>query len=478
MLSTDIASKDFIRMLEDLIKEKNALVRKLKQDKTPTIVLSYCKSKSNIEDLCNHMVINDMLTCILKIGKGKNLRTSVESLALAHMATNELTNEFINALRGNGINILSLRRIDKIKAISPKEFGFFKILKSVQYSGVSQYASFLIRCAQVFCRVDGIIDKEESTALIRLNNEINGNSKDRKSSNSSSKINLGDKEVNIDSTSLSKESQESESLGNVLDELNSLIGLATVKEEVQSLINFIKIQEKRRKQGIKSNDLGLHCVFTGAPGTGKTTVARLLSRVYKQLGLLSVGNLVETDRAGLVASYVGQSESKTTKKIEQAMGGTLFIDEAYSLSNQGKSDYGDEVIAVLLKQMEDQRGDLSIIVAGYSNEMNEFIESNPGLRSRFNRFIHFPDYSSEELFMIYDSMVSSAQYKLNEAAVVRAKSIIESITRNKGKDFGNAREMRNLFEETIENHSTRISNMPYVDREALIEIYAQDIPYE
>lgn len=258
-------------------------------------------------------------------------------------------------------------------------------------------------------------------------------------------------------------------------ELSSLIGLKSVKEEVQRLTNFIKVQQMRRQCGLMTTPISYHCVFTGNPGTGKTTVARILAGIFKGLGILSKGQLVETDRSGLVAEYVGQTAVKTNKVIDSAMDGVLFIDEAYSLAQGGQNDFGTEAISTLLKRMEDDRNRLIVILAGYGNEMKQFIDTNPGLQSRFNRYIEFSDYSVDELLEIYMKNVFKHDYSITENAKSKAKKVIEIAYAEKDKNFGNARFVRNLFEKTLENQAMRLVSDSNIDREQLILIKQSDL---
>lgn len=258
--------------------------------------------------------------------------------------------------------------------------------------------------------------------------------------------------------------------------LESLIGLNSVKDEVDKLTNFIKIQQVRANEGLKTSPISYHCVFTGNPGTGKTTVARIIAEIYKDLGILAKGHLVETDRSGLVAEYVGQTAVKTNKIIDSALDGVLFIDEAYSLVSGSGNDFGLEAISTLLKRMEDDRDRLVVILAGYGDEMKSFIDSNPGLQSRFNRYIHFNDYSAEELVDIFKLNVSKHDYTLSNEALEVLKSYIENTVANKDKNFGNARFVRNLFEKTLENQATRLASKGQITKELLQEIKAEDIP--
>ena len=260
-----------------------------------------------------------------------------------------------------------------------------------------------------------------------------------------------------------------------ISDLDNLIGLNSVKEEVKTLRNYILIQQEREKQGLKSTPVSYHCVFTGNPGTGKTTVARIVADVYRSLGVLKKGHLVETDRSGLVADYVGQTATKTNKIIDRALDGVLFIDEAYSLATGGDNDYGKEAIATLLKRMEDNRDRLVVILAGYSDEMKQFIDSNPGLQSRFNRYIHFPDYNADELFQIFEVNCQKHDYVMNDEAKAALKSLLEKAVSQKDQNFGNARFVRNLFEKTIEHQANRLSKQGFYSKDTLTEIREEDL---
>ena len=274
---------------------------------------------------------------------------------------------------------------------------------------------------------------------------------------------------------IQKKTSSAKSRTSATKELNALIGLTSVKSEINSLTNYIKVQKMREEKGMKVSPVSLHCVFTGNPGTGKTTVARIVSEIYKELGLLKKGHLVETDRSGLVAEYVGQTAVKTNKIIDSALDGILFIDEAYSLVDGGNSDYGKEAIATLLKRMEDDRDRLVVILAGYTDDMKRFIDSNPGLQSRFNRYIEFPDYSTEELFQIFESSTKKYEYSLTEEAASVLKAILNNAVEHKDKNFGNGRFVRNLFEKVIENQANRISSVSDITAESLATIEVEDI---
>jgi SpoVK/Ycf46/Vps4 family AAA+-type ATPase len=265
-------------------------------------------------------------------------------------------------------------------------------------------------------------------------------------------------------------------LEELLAELDALVGLERVKADVRQLINFLKVQKLREEQGLKSLPASRHLVFYGNPGTGKTTVARLVSQIYRTLGVLRRGHMVETDRAGLVAGYVGQTAMKVRDVTQGALGGVLFIDEAYTLTTGGANDFGQEAVETLLKMMEDHRDDLVVIVAGYTGKMQDFLDSNPGLRSRFNKHLRFDDYGVEQLVYIFKSFCTKADFKLADGAEKELTSVFGVLTASRDETFGNARAARNLFEATLSKQANRLVSLPKVDREILSTIQPTDIP--
>jgi len=254
-----------------------------------------------------------------------------------------------------------------------------------------------------------------------------------------------------------REKRAEEEIDRLTEKLNRMVGLSAVKEEIRSLINLIKVKKLREKYKLPQMNMSYHMVFTGNPGTGKTTVARLVAQIYRELGILSKGTLTETDRSGLVAGYVGQTALKVKETVERALGGVLFIDEAYALAPENASnDFGAEAIDTLVKLMEDHRDDLVIIVAGYTDEMQRFLKANTGLYSRFNKFITFADYSKEELLAILDAMAAEAGFCLTEGARERVAKMLADMDMTAQKEFGNARGIRNLFERLVSNQANRI----------------------
>ena len=251
-----------------------------------------------------------------------------------------------------------------------------------------------------------------------------------------------------------------------LEELNSLVGLENIKAEINSLINLIKIRKLREEKGFKSPDISLHMVFTGNPGTGKTTVARLLARIYKAIGILSAGQLVEVDRGGLVAEYVGHTAQKTSNAIDAARGGILFIDEAYALIKEGR-DFGSEAVETLLKAMEDRRNQFIVIAAGYPDLMRSFISSNPGLKSRFTRYMHFDDYDAESLTEIISGMCAKFSYEISDETRQYIKAKFEEVCRHKDENFANGRLARNIFENAVINQSDRLVKSEKIEDQSL-----------
>lgn len=267
-----------------------------------------------------------------------------------------------------------------------------------------------------------------------------------------------------------------EDLNAIYKELDALVGLEPVKNEVHRSTNFARMQVLRRQQGLPIVEAALHSVFFGNPGTGKTTVARLMGRIYKSLGILRRGHVVECDRGRLVAEYVGQTAVRTHAMIDSALDGILFIDEAYSLAGRGEQDYGNEAIDTLLKRMEDDRDRLIVIVAGYNEPMKQFIGSNPGLESRFTNYLNFPDYGPGELLEIFHRMAAQSGLICPPDTEKRVLAICQSLRSAQSEHFGNAREMRNLFETAVRNQSTRLVNSGKSDRDALTMLLPEDLP--
>ena len=335
--------------------------------------------------------------------------------------------------------------------LDANDFYIKRILDKADKELSKKYMVILYRFASVVAKADGRITEEEENWLGQL---LSMTESEKDKERPDSRISQGGT--------------------NPIEELESLIGLASVKKDVVSLANFIKMKKMREEKGLKAPNISYHCVFSGNPGTGKTTVARILANIFKELGILASGHLVETDRSGLVAEYVGQTAVKTNKIIDSALDGVLFVDEAYTLVG-GQNDYGKEAIATLLKRMEDDRDRLIVILAGYSKEMEDFINSNPGLRSRFNRYILFPDYSPSELFDIFQLNATKNEYAISEEANQYLKKKLDIVVQNKQKDFGNARYIRNYFELAIEHQANRLASELNLTPEKLCELTIDDV---
>lgn len=336
---------------------------------------------------------------------------------------------------------------------------------------------------------------EKGYCLGRLNSEIIGIDKlgkiyDNPSQDFDSQFfiedikNENDFDINYSKTnSFSDESQsynndhEKSTTSNNIDDLKNLIGLKSVKSEILSLHNFINVQKKRGLHGLRTSPISHHCVFTGSPGTGKTTVARIIASIYKELGLLKKGHLVETDRSGLVAEYLGQTAAKVNRVFDSALDGILFIDEAYSLVGENQDDFGKEAVSTLIKRMEDDRNRIIVILAGYKGEMEKFINTNPGLQSRFNRYIHFDDYNPSELIEIFKKYCNDEEYQLSNEAENSLHQIFIKEYKNKNKNFGNGRFVRNVFEKVINKQADRIINLDLNSKEDFKIIDNVDVLY-
>ena len=271
-----------------------------------------------------------------------------------------------------------------------------------------------------------------------------------------------------------EETPPPENLDDLLAELDSYIGLGEVKKEVRGLINMAKVYKLRREHDLPVEDVSLHMVFSGNPGTGKTMIARFMARVYRSIGILSKGTLVECDRGGLVAGYIGQTAIKTTGVLESALGGVLFIDEAYALTNKTENDFGLEAVDTVLKYMEDHRDDLVVIVAGYTELMEDFIDSNPGLRSRFNKYVDFADYTGDEMTDIFIFRCKKGCYTISDEAEKILRDYFAAVEDEAG-EFGNARGVRNVFEKILSAQADRLAAMETVTKDDLMLLTADDV---
>lgn len=271
------------------------------------------------------------------------------------------------------------------------------------------------------------------------------------------------------------EPTEKITLEEALDQLNALTGLDSVKQAVNDWVKQIQVFQKRKSMGLKVPNMSYHIVFTGNPGTGKSTVARIVGKIYCALGVVSKGHFIDADRSKLVGAHIGGTEEKTSKVIEKAMGGVLFIDEAYTLAQGGEKDFGNQAITTLLKAMEDHREDLVIIVAGYSELMRNFINANPGLASRFKTYINFDDYTPEEMNKIFISLCKSNDYTVSDELKQFLNNYFETIYANRDENFGNARDVRNLFEKTVTKQSRRVYSLPNPTADELMLLKCEDI---
>jgi Holliday junction resolvasome RuvABC ATP-dependent DNA helicase subunit len=373
------------------------------------------------------------------------------------------------------------QRLMENKIQSRAQFSYEDIIIAKRHPDLAQV---LYGVAYVTARVDGTISQDEDVLLQNLAFYLFGSEDHPKIVRMRQLIDqLGKdhidhlvKEVEQDSVSTNQtpppppkkqpasqttniENEPAPSVDACLKELDALVGLDTVKQEVRKLISFLTIQKEREKRGLPIQSLTLHLVFTGNPGTGKTTVARIVAKIYNALGFLARGHLIETDRSGLVAQFVGQTAPRTNMVIDEALDGILFIDEAYALYRDTENDFGSEAVDTLVKRMEDDRKRLVVIAAGYHDEMTAFVESNPGLRSRFNTFIDFPDYAATELVQIYQIFCAQNGYRLEEDAKEDLHMLFEQAIQQKRRAFGNGRYVRNVFEYTLKNQAMRLVSL-------------------
>ncbi len=467
---------EFLQILKNEGEKIQNLAEDLNNNKrfSNTINAIVHKTDDALEFQAEHVILQDIIkvfNMIYPLSDTKNVVADAKvKFLLAFMFEKLQGNDIIASLSIERINTFVQsekfeENIEVIKTASlfdlgeeyKNEFLLPSLLKRLDSQHFANSASFLYRIASLIAKADGTISEEETALLKKINSKLQ---------HPKEKLE-GVKQTEID---------ENETMEDVMDELNELIGLDAIKTAVQELSNFLKVQKLREEKGLKNVNNSLHSVFMGPPGTGKTTVARLVSKIYKHLGYLEKGHLVETDRIGMVAGYVGQTALKVEEVVKTSLDGVLFIDEAYSLAKDNKKDFGNEAIEVLLKKMEDHRDQLVVIVAGYPDEMGEFIGSNPGLQSRFNRYFTFDHYKPKELIAIFELFCVKNDFVLAEEAKEKLEFIFEKLYEKRHKSFGNARVARNLFEKIIEYQANRIVSITPLTEELLKTVVEDDIP--
>lgn len=426
----------------------------------------------------------DFIRCFMKLGKYVDFDSN-DSIGIYILFVALNTNDIIEYenvdryLNNDALRETVYAQCELVKNFIDKnpepEGGFLvsNLLSKVDKEIQHKYLVTLHAFATTVAGIDDVITDEEQAGIDYVSEKLSDSESD-----DIANTNTTDNHIQTINNGTKSPSKTVKSRKNkAADELQKLIGLTSVKEEITSLANYVKIQKMRQEKGMKTPPISYHCVFTGNPGTGKTTVARIVAQIYQELGILKKGHLVETDRSGLVAEYVGQTAVKTNKIIDSALDGVLFIDEAYSLVDGGDGDsFGKEAISTLLKRMEDDRDRLVVILAGYTNDMKRFIDSNPGLQSRFNRYIEFPDYTADELLQIFEFNLKNNEYCISDEARAALSEHLQKCVDEKDERFGNGRFVRNLFEKTIERQANRLSQASSLTAEMLTTIDVEDLP--
>ncbi len=466
-------SEEFLKFFE-LIKGDEALLKCAKDT---------CKdSSTNPEDIIKSCICIDCARALKILSDDVSIENHCQKVALGFVVC--VINGIADCGTGDYEKFLELEATLVVAANSILEFGSseYPVSITVQIEGNTRnmdfampvvllqcgnpnfdnYAVALCRFATVLAKSDGLVSENEELLLKDIYEKVH---------NPIPELRKGAAKI--------RASTGSQSLDDVLQELDALVGLSAVKEEVRTLINFAKIQKERGKLGLKNAEVSYHLVLTGSPGTGKTTVARIVSKIYNVLGILKKGQLVETDKSGLIAEYLGQTPVKVNRLVDSALDGVLFIDEAYSLAEEFMKDgYGKEAISTLIKRMEDDRERLVVMVAGYTQEMKRFVDSNSGLKSRFNKYIEFPDYTPEELLEIFERQCKALEYLVEEDARTMVASIFRLAYEKRDRAFGNGRYVRNIFEKVCERQANRVAGLSEISRNILVTIVADDIPKE
>ncbi|TDQ28492.1 AAA family ATPase [Tenacibaculum caenipelagi] len=465
----------FLEVLKEEGEKLQDLAEDLNQNKHFSEIINTIVQKTDeaIEFKAEHVILQDLIKVYNKtfvLHNQKDESTLKVKFLLAFLFEKLQGNDIISSLTIERINtfvtsssfdkniqIIQKARLFDLGDTYKNEFLLPLILKKLNNNHFTKSTSFLYRIASLITKADGTVSEEEKGVLKEINTSLLHPKQSLQ----------GVKFTEVD---------ENETLQDVLDELHELIGLEPIKVAIEELTNFLKVQKLREKEGLKTVNNALHSVFMGPPGTGKTTVARLVSKIYKHLGYLEKGHLVETDRSGMVAGYVGQTALKVEEIVNSSLNGVLFIDEAYALAKENKQDFGNEAIEVLLKKMEDHRKELVVIVAGYPDEMKDFITSNPGLQSRFNRYFTFNHYKTSELLNIFELFCKKNDFVLTEDAREKLSFIFDKFYEEKNEHFGNARVVRNLFEKIIEYQANRVVGIAPITVDVLKTIIEEDIP--
>lgn len=464
-------SSDDIGLLKNLTDELEALKKQIDED--TTLVNASDSEGIIILDLAS---ITKLLTDIAQENK-KQLEKAMLCITVAPHLLNEYDMDTLNesldslsdvsslfeaaesgasidwTITKDGVSAIPRTSSENDQDIQAIRLPFLSVLTRAASPYVWSYGRLLFNFANIVAKIDGTICEAEENVLKAIFAVTHPNA---------DKLQAAD--------------NDDETLEDVISELEALIGLEAVKKSVNDLISFIKVQEARKEAGLKSAAMSYHLVFTGNPGTGKTTVARIVAKIYKHLGILKTGTLTETDRAGMVGMYQGHTAAKVNEVVAGALDGVLFIDEAYALVSNVNDSFGQEAVATLIKRVEDERQRLVVILAGYPDEMESFINTNPGIKSRFSRYIHFPDYKPKELLAILQLMCRINDYKITEESIVKVKQYFEQHYAGKNKNFGNGRLARNTFERIMENQANRIVKEKKITSDLLVTIIADDVP--